>query len=168
MGLGFLISCSASLDSFSTPAPPGCLATAGRCPCQWSLGARAGPPQVIPSRAKGTPRAASASGARAPPAPPDVRNRPAPASPLSAMLYFRCFRHMFSSVSSGCCICCNDYICMLHTYVLCCKHMFSSVSSGCCRSRSGYCITCMFQAYVLCVSGVSYVCCKCFVRMLQK
>ena len=76
---------------------------------------------------------------------------------------FKCFRRMFSSVSFGCCECCNGYICMLQTYVSYYKQMFqvfqtyvSSVSSGCCRSRLRCCITCMLQAYVF----------KCFIRML--
>jgi hypothetical protein len=53
----------------------------------------------------------------------------------------------------------------------CCKYMFqvfqlfqtyvSSVFSGCC-------ITCTLQAHDSSVSGVSYVCCKCFICMLQK
>ena len=34
-----------------------------------------------------------------------------------AMSCFRCFKHMFSSVSFGCCIYCNGYICMLAVYV---------------------------------------------------
>jgi hypothetical protein len=85
-----------------------------------------------------------------------------------------CFRCMCSSVSFGCCVCCNDYIHMLQAYVSCCEHMFqvfqtyvSSVSFGCCRSISGCCITCMLQVYVSSVLGVSYVCCKCFIWMLQ-
>jgi hypothetical protein len=73
---------------------------------------------------------------------------------------FRCFRSMFSSVSSGCYICCNGYI-----YV-CCKNMFqvfhTYISSLCCRSISGCCITCMLQVYVSSVSYVSYICRKYF------
>jgi hypothetical protein len=37
---------------------------------------------------------------------------------------FKCFRRMFSSISSRCCICCNDYIHILQVYVSCYEHMF--------------------------------------------
>jgi hypothetical protein len=37
---------------------------------------------------------------------------------------FKCFRRMFSSVSSRCCICCNGYIYMLQVYVSCYEHIF--------------------------------------------
>jgi hypothetical protein len=37
---------------------------------------------------------------------------------------FKCFRRMFSSISSRCCICCNDYIRMLQVYVSYYEHMF--------------------------------------------
>jgi hypothetical protein len=49
---------------------------------------------------------------------------------------------------------------VFHTYV-------ASVLFVCCKRRSRCCITCMLQAYVLSVSDVSYVCCKCFNCLLQ-
>jgi hypothetical protein len=76
---------------------------------------------------------------------------------------FRCFRSMFSSVLSGCSICCNGYI------YACCKNMFqvfqTYVSSACCRSISGCCITYTLQVYVSSVSCVSYICRKCFFKV---
>jgi hypothetical protein len=49
----------------------------------------------------------------------------------------------------------------------------ASVSYECCKSRSRWGISCngythMFQVYVLNVSFVSEVCCKCFIWVLQK
>jgi hypothetical protein len=53
------------------------------------------------------------------------------------------FHYMFSSVSCGCCVCCNSYIRMLQAYVSCCKHMFQ-----------------VFQLF-------SDVCFKCFICLLK-
>jgi hypothetical protein len=41
-----------------------------------------------------------------------------------AISCFKCFRRMFSSVSFGCCECCNGYKHMLQMYVSSYKHMF--------------------------------------------
>jgi hypothetical protein len=51
-------------------------------------------------------------------------------------------------------------------------HLFQtyivSVSSDVAKIYLDVAYTCMLQAYVSSVSGVSYVCCKCFIWMLHK
>jgi hypothetical protein len=95
------------------------------------------------------------------------RSSPPGKSWPSAMLCFKCFRRMFSRVSSRYCVCYHGYICMLQVYVSCYKNMFQvfqtyvlTVSSGCCRSESECCITCMLQVYI-------FNCFIYFIRMLQ-
>jgi hypothetical protein len=55
---------------------------------------------------------------------------------------------------------------MLQLYVSSVSYRCCKSRSGCCKSRSRYCTCCngyarMFQVYVLNVSSVSNICCKC-------
>jgi hypothetical protein len=78
--------------------------------------------------------------------------RPCP-PPTSCSSVFRCFISMFSSVKSGYCLCCNDYIHMLQVYV-------SSVSVV-----LDVRLKCFI--WMLYNMHVASICFKCFIRMLQ-
>jgi hypothetical protein len=85
----------------------------------------------------------------------------------SSSVCFMHFRYMFhldvACVSSRCCICCIDYICMLQCMFQI-FHLFqtyvASVLSVCFICCNGYIR--MLKVYVSNVSSISDVCCKCF------
>jgi hypothetical protein len=60
---------------------------------------------------------------------------------------------MFSSVCFKCFICFRRMLQVFHLDVV--------------KVNLDFAYTCMLQAYVFSVSGVSYVCCKCFIWMLH-
>ena len=81
---------------------------------------------------------------------------------------FQVFHLDVAKVYLRCCICCNDNIRMLQAYVfkcfICIFQVFhldvTKVDLDVANAR-------MSQEYVLSVSGVSYVCCTCFIWMLH-
>jgi hypothetical protein len=87
-------------------------------------------------------------------------SRPWPPMTLCHKYVFRCFRTMFSSVSSGYCLYCNGYIRMLQVYI-------SSVSDVCFK-----CFIFLLQEYIwmlhnMHVANICIKCFRCFIRMLQ-
>jgi hypothetical protein len=102
------------------------------------------------------------------------------------------FGRYASSVSCGCCksrsrccICCNDYTCMLQVYVPHVSSIFSDVCYKCVYLEvahiSHICCKCsiwmlhmfatvfhVFQSHVLNVLAIAYVCCNYFIWMFQK
>jgi uncharacterized membrane protein len=78
---------------------------------------------------------------------------------------FQVFDLDVAKVNLRCCICCNNNIRMLQAYILkcfrCFKHMFQVFYLDVTKVNLGVAYTCMLQEYVLSVSDVSYICCKC-------
>jgi hypothetical protein len=101
---------------------------------------------------------------------PHCRRRRKPHRDTSyvANIYFKCFRNMLQVFHLDVAKLDRDvthvamatYICFKCMFQMC--HMYvASVSFGCCKTRSGCCINMqVFQVF-------SYVCCKCFIWMLQ-
>ena len=110
-------------------------------PCRWPLGARAGAPQVIPGRAKGTHERCRSLPAHILTTRIDLSRSPLPYVANAYFKCFRCFRGMLqlfrmgvAKVDQGCCTCC-----------ICCK-----------------CFRGMLQAFVQNVSCVPDICCNHF------
>jgi hypothetical protein len=72
-----------------------------------------------------------------------------------ASVVYRCCKS-----GSECCTCSNVYTYVLSVYSKCSRRMLQVFYLD-------VAYTCMLLAYVSSVSGVSYVCCKCFIWMLH-